>query len=255
MNVICIFAMYQTEFYRRTTFMNVRALDGERLRYRELLTSILPREVAERLQRGETVADLHEDVSVLFVDICDFTATSAAYQPAQVLAWLDSIFSAFDAAVERSGLEKIKTVGDSYMVAGGFRPSGGKDHLDVMVGLALDLLQIARRFPGPDGAVPRVRIGIHVGPVIAGVIGARRFLYDLWGDTVNTASRMESHGLPGCIQVTDAVRTRLEGRYVFSRRHMIDVKGKGLMAAWLVLGRAAAAAAGGAPDAVAAAPA
>jgi class 3 adenylate cyclase len=233
MNCVCIFAMYQAKYYRRAAFLNTQDLDAERLRYRELLTSILPREVADRLQRGETVADLYEDVSVLFVDICNFTPLSARFPPIQVLSWLGRVFAAFDALVETHRLEKIKTIGDAYMVAGGFA-SGAEDHLDAMMMLALDMIDAASAIPGPDGLAPQVRIGIHTGPVVAGVIGSRRFLYDLWGDTVNTASRMESHGLANTIQVTETVRARLADRYSFERRHVIEVKGKGQMATWLL---------------------
>lgn len=233
MNSICIFAMYQAKYYRRAAFLNTLELDAERLRYRELLTSILPREVADRLQRGETVADLYDDVSVLFLDICNFTPIAARFPPIQVLAWLDRVFAAFDDLVDRHGLEKIKTIGDAYMVAGGFNAQQA-GHLDNMLSLAVDMMTAAAAIPGPDGVPPQVRIGIHVGPVVAGVIGARRFLYDLWGDTVNTASRMESHGLPDTIQITDAVHARLAGRYDFARRSTIDVKGKGQMATWLL---------------------
>jgi class 3 adenylate cyclase len=243
MNCICIFAMYQAKYYRRAAFLNTLELDAERLRYRELLTSILPREVADRLQRGETVADQYEDVSVLFLDICNFTPISARYPAIQVLAWLGRVFAAFDALVEKHGLEKIKTIGDAYMVAGGFA-SGPADHLDAMMALALDMIEAARGIPGPDGIAPQVRIGIHTGPLVAGVIGSRRFLYDLWGDTVNIASRMESQGVADTVQVTEAVRARLAHRYEFARRHVIDVKGKGQMATWLLEASAAARIAG-----------
>ena len=235
MNCICIFALYQTEYYRRSTYLSMLALDVERSRYHALLTSILPKEVADRLQRGETVADHYDDVSVLFVDLCDFTALSAAYPPAQVVDWLNRIFFEFDALVAQYGLEKIKTVGDAYMVAGGFAPEPA-DHAEAMVKLARHMLMVAERLPWPDGTPTRVRIGIHVGPAIAGVIGSSRFLYDLWGDTVNTASRMESHGLPGRIQVSEAVRDRLAGRYRFEPREAVDIKGKGRMTTWLLVG-------------------
>ncbi|HVO14465.1 MAG TPA: adenylate/guanylate cyclase domain-containing protein [Alphaproteobacteria bacterium] len=233
MNCICIFALYQTEYYRRSTYLTMQALDVERSRYHELLTSILPKEVADRLQRGETVADHYDDVSVLFVDLCDFTAISARFPPAQVVEWLNRVFSEFDALVAQYGLEKIKTVGDAYMVAGGFAPEPA-DHADAIVKLARHMLMVAERLPWPDGTPTRVRIGIHCGPEIAGVIGASRFLYDLWGDTVNTASRMESHGLPGRIQVSEAMRDRLADRYRFEAREAVDIKGKGRMTTWLL---------------------
>ena len=235
MNCICIFALYQTEYYRRSTYMTVQALDIERSRYHELLTSILPDEVAYRLQRGETVADQFADVSVLFVDLCDFTALSASYPPAQVVDWLNRVFSEFDALVAQYGLEKIKTVGDAYMVAGGLAPEPS-DHAEAMIRLARHMLVVVERLPWPDGTPARVRIGIHAGPVLAGVVGASRFLYDLWGDTVNTASRMESHGLPNRIQVTDALRARLSDRYDFERREGTEIKGKGRMTTWLLIG-------------------
>ena len=234
MNCICIFALYQTEYYRRSTYLAMLALDVERSRYHDLLTSILPKEVADRLHRGETVADHYDDVSVLFVDLCDFTALSAGFPPAQLVEWLNRVFSEFDALVAQYGLEKIKTVGDAYMVAGGFAPEPA-DHADAMVTLARHMLMVANNLPWPDGTPTRVRIGIHCGPVIAGVIGASRFLYDLWGDTVNTASRMESHGLPGRIQVSETVRDRLADRYRFEPREAIDIKGKGRMTTWLLV--------------------
>jgi class 3 adenylate cyclase len=233
MNCICIFALYQTEYHRRSGYLTMRALDVERSRYHELLTNILPKEVADRLQRGETVADHYEDVSVLFVDLCDFTAISARFPPARVVDWLNRVFSEFDALVAQYGLEKIKTVGDAYMVAGGFAPEPA-DHADAIVKLARHMLMVAERLPWPDGTPARVRVGIHCGPAIAGVIGSSRFLYDLWGDTVNTASRMESHGLPGRVQVSEAMRDRLAGLYRFEAREAVDVKGKGRMTTWLL---------------------
>jgi class 3 adenylate cyclase len=234
MNCICIFALYQTEYYRRSTYLTMQALDVERSRYHELLTSILPKEVADRLRRGETVADHYDDVSVLFVDLCDFTAISARFPPARVVDWLNRVFSEFDALVAQYGLEKIKTVGDAYMVAGGFAREPA-DHADAIVKLARHMLMVADNLPWPDGTQTRVRIGIHCGPAIAGVIGSSRFLYDLWGDTVNTASRMESHGLPGRIQLSEAMRDRLADRYAFEPREAVDIKGKGRMTTWLLV--------------------
>ena len=214
-----------------------------------LLLNILPAPIAERLRRGERViADRFDDVTLLFADIVDFTRISGEMSPIEVVALLNEMFSLFDELVDRHGLEKIKTIGDAYMVVGGL-PDATDDHADRVADMALELTeQVSRMQPRSANAIS-FRIGLHVGPVVAGVIGAKKFIYDVWGDTVNTASRMESHGVPGRIQVTHAAYERLRPRYRFEPRGMVDVKGKGPMPTYLLVGRQAGAAAGGTDDA------
>jgi len=214
----------------------VREREREHARSERLLLNVLPAPVAARLKRREDViADRFPEATVLFADIVDFTPLSSSLPPEDVVALLDDVFTAFDRLVDAHGLEKIKTIGDAYMVAGGI-PTPREDHCEAVADMALAMLQECdRRRAGGDGL--RLRIGIDVGPVVAGVIGRRKFIYDLWGDTVNTASRMESHGVPDAIQVTERVRERLSDRYRFEPRETIDVKGKGPMATWLLRGR------------------
>jgi adenylate cyclase len=171
---------------------------------------------------------------VLFADIVGFTQLSASADPHDVLTLLNRLFSRFDELAERHGLEKIKTIGDAYMVVGGL-PVPRDDHAEAVAEMALDMI---REIESPADAAPplQLRIGIDTGPVIAGVIGIRRFIYDVWGDTVNTASRMESHGLPGKIQVTERTYAALSDRYAFVERGVIDVKGRGPMRTWLLEG-------------------
>ena len=245
-NLVGMFALYRTERFLRLDFVNIRAISEERSRYRELLVRILPRTVAERLQGGErTIADLFQDSTVLFADIVGFTAISARSPPGAVVEFLNRVFTAFDTLVERHGLEKIKTIGDSYMVAGGLSGDGEEgggdgDHRAAMARLALDMRAAMTEIRGPDGAPVELRIGLHSGPLVAGVIGDSRFLYDLWGDTVNTASRMEALGAPGTIQVTAELRERLKDRFAFAPKGEVEVKGKGAMAIWELTGSAAA---------------
>ncbi|SEE17891.1 adenylate/guanylate cyclase domain-containing protein [Jiangella alba] len=212
----------------------VRGRDREHVRSERLLLNVLPAPVAARLKRRDAIiADRHE-ATVLFADIVDFTPLSAALPPEEVVRLLDGVFSAFDRLADEHGLEKIKTIGDAYMVAGGV-PVPREDHCAAVADMALAMLrECERRGAGPDGL--RFRIGMDTGPVVAGVIGRRKFIYDLWGDTVNTASRMESHGVPGAIQVSARVHERLRERYLFRSRGTIDVKGKGPMPTWLLLG-------------------
>jgi adenylate cyclase len=173
---------------------------------------------------------------VLFADLVDFTRRSQRSSPQQVVQVLDELFSAFDRLTRRHGLEKIKTIGDAYMVAGGL-PEPRPDHAQAMADLALAMqMEVARR-SDPTGRPLQVRIGIDTGPVVAGVIGRSKFSYDLWGDTVNTASRMEAQGLAGCIQVTERTYQRLRNRYHFERRGPIPVRGKAAMVTYLLLGR------------------
>ncbi len=235
-NVIGIAALHRSERIRRMEHLNARRLDEQRLRYRELLTSILPEPVADRLQRGETVVDEYADATVLFADIVGFTALAARFRPDQILDLLNRIFARFDDLTADHGLEKIKTIGDSYMAAGGVF-GDQSEYLPAMADLALAMQRAASQIDDPDGQPLHLRIGIHVGGLTAGVIGQRRFMYDLWGDTVNTASRMQTLGEPDRIQVSDDVRQRLDARYRLAPRGEIAVKGKGQMATWYLLGR------------------
>jgi len=216
----------------------VRGRDREHARSERLLLNVLPPTVAARLKhRDEVIADRFEEATVLFADIVEFTSLSAALPPEDVVELLDEVFSAFDRLADEHGLEKIKTIGDAYMVAGGI-PIARPDHCEAVADMALAMV---RECDGRRAGVNelRLRIGVDTGPVVAGVIGRRKFIYDLWGDTVNTASRMESHGVVGSIQVTERVRDRLCDRYRFEAREPIDVKGKGIMPAWILMGRLA----------------
>jgi class 3 adenylate cyclase len=214
----------------------VRELQKERERSERLLLNILPAPVAERLkQTQDIIADNVEDVSVMFVDIVSFLPLSTSMPPAETVKMLNAVFSTFDALVDQYGLEKIKTSGDCYMVVGGL-PLPDPNHLDAIAGMALDVLAGTSKFSRNDGKPFQLRLGIHTGPVVAGVIGTKKFAYDLWGDTVNIASRMESHGVPGAIQVTQDVYERLQDRFVFQPRGEIPVKGKGNMMTYLLTG-------------------
>jgi class 3 adenylate cyclase len=216
----------------------VRARDAAFERSDRLLLNVLPRSIAERLKRGSgRIAETHEDVSVLFADVVDFTPFAERTAPGAVVDVLDEVFSAFDELARRHGMEKIKTIGDAYMVAAGV-PEARPDHAEAAAEMALDMRATLRALCDRQGLELDIRIGIASGPVIAGVIGRQRLIYDLWGDTVNTASRMESHGVPGTIQVTAATRERLRDRYRFEDRGEIEVKGKGRVRAWLLTGRA-----------------
>jgi class 3 adenylate cyclase len=214
-----------------------RALALEQQRSERLLLNVLPAPIAERLKAGEAViADAFPEVTVLFADLVDFTRSSRRSSPAQVVATLNELFSVFDRLAQHHGLEKIKTIGDAYMVAGGL-PDPLPDHAQAVAELALAMREEVARRADPSGQPLAVRIGIDTGPVEAGVIGTAKFSYDLWGDTVNTASRMESHGIPGCIQVTARTYQRLQAGYRFQRRGPIPVRGMGEMVTYFLLGR------------------
>jgi class 3 adenylate cyclase len=214
-----------------------RALQQEQERSERLLLNVLPAPIAARLKAGEAlIADAFPDVTVLFADIVDFTRRSQRIGPAQVVATLNELFSAFDELAQRHGLEKIKTIGDAYMVAGGL-PTPRPDHAEAIAEMALAIRDEVAQRADPSGQPLQVRIGIDTGPVEAGVIGTSKFSYDLWGDTVNTASRMESHGTAGRIQVTDRTYRRLRDGYRFQRRGPIPVRGKGEMVTYFLVGR------------------
>ena len=202
-----------------------------------LLLNILPPPIANRLRAGERViADRFDDASLLMADIVGFTEMSSRLSADDLVEMLNDIFSVLDVIVARYELEKVKTIGDAYMVIGGV-PVASPDHLERLAGFALDMaLAVRERQSDGPGAV-RMRIGINAGPVVAGVIGQQRTIYDVWGDTVNVASRMESLGEPGRIQVTPLVHERLKDVFEFERRGQIEVKGKGPMTTWWLTGR------------------
>jgi guanylate cyclase len=213
-------------------------IDGERVRAKaqaeSLLLNVLPRSIVKRLHAGERVlADHHPDVTVLFSDVVDFTPFAERQTPERVVAVLNELFSAFDALAAERGLEKIKTIGDAYMVVAGV-PDDRPDHAQIMIEMALAMHVVADRSDVGDGPRLRLRTGIASGPVVAGVIGRQKFSYDLWGDTVNTASRMESSGVAGCIQVSPATYEGCRANYPFRRRPDVEVKGKGRMTTWLL---------------------
>ena len=202
-----------------------------------LLLNILPHSIADRLKAGEsTIVDTLPAVTVLFADLAGFTEMSARITGTEMVRLLDELFTTFDLLAQEQGLEKIKTIGDAYMVVGGL-PDPRPDHAHAIAELALNMIDaVDQKFAGSEFPV-RIRIGINSGPVVAGVIGRHKFSYDIWGDTVNTASRMESHGVIGAVQVSSATHQLIEGDYQFTRRELTQVKGKGDLTAWLLTGR------------------
>lgn len=203
----------------------------------KLLLNILPEAIADRLKEDEsTIADTFTNVTILFADIVGFTPLSARLSPSRVVYVLNDIFSAFDQLAEKHGLEKIKTIGDAYMVVGGL-PTPRHDHAEAIAEMALDMQEEISRLSTIHNESFSIRVGINSGPVVAGVIGIKKFIYDLWGDSVNTASRMESQGIPGCIQVTEVTYEILKDKFVLEKRGMIEVKGKGKMVTYFLKGR------------------
>jgi adenylate cyclase len=206
-------------------------LRAEREKSEALLLNVLPRAIADRLKLGpQGIADHFPEASILFADVVDFTPLAQRLSPTEMVGILNQLFTEFDALVERHGLEKIKTIGDCYMAAAGV-PSPRPDHACTAAHAALEMRDAVTEHAGV-----RLRIGINSGPVVAGVIGAKRFLYDLWGDAVNTASRMESHGTPGEIQITRATYELVKDEFVCRPRGTIDVKGLGPMETWYLVG-------------------
>lgn len=215
----------------------LKALAMEQIKSERLLLNILPSPIAQQLKREErTIADSFAEVTVMFADIVGFTQLAAETEPIELVEILNVIFSEFDQLTEEHGLEKIKTIGDAYMVVGGL-PAVKPNHAEAIAAMALDMQTCIAEFCKDTGKDLSIRIGINTGPVIAGIIGTKKFIYDLWGDTVNIASRMESHGLPDNIQVTEATYKRLKKQYVFEERGPIQVKGKGEMNCYLLKGK------------------
>ncbi|HLO50045.1 MAG TPA: adenylate/guanylate cyclase domain-containing protein [Kamptonema sp.] len=212
-------------------------LRKEKERSEQLLLNILPSEIAERLKKtNESPAEHFEEATILFADIVGFTSLSSRMEPMELVGGLNQIFSAFDQLTEKYNLEKIKTIGDAYMVVGGL-PLPRSDHATAIANMALDMQAYMQSLDSIFGESLEIRIGINSGPVIAGVIGIKKFIYDLWGDAVNVASRMESHGKPGYIQVTEATYAHLKDDYILESRGKIAVKGRGEMTTYWLVGR------------------
>jgi class 3 adenylate cyclase len=225
------------ELYIRRVFLQQREIEHKDAQLTRVLFNMLPASIAERLMREPcTIAERFGAVTIMFTDIVHFTQYSSRVAAEELVAMLNEIFSAFDQLVEKHGLEKIKTIGDAYMAAAGL-PTLREDHTEAVADFALDLQHVLARLNSSRDEPIHIRIGIHTGPVVAGVIGTKRFAYDLWGDAVNTASRMESHALPDTIQVSRATYERLRDRYELKRRGPIEVKGKGEMVTYLLVGR------------------
>jgi len=222
------------------TEIAVRERTEETLRHsmaesERLLLNILPQAVAKRLKRSHgIIADRFDDVTILFADIVGFTRLAAHVPAIELVGLLNEIFSGFDRLTERHGVEKIKTIGDRYMAAGGL-PVPREDHAEAVAAMALDMMDVIARFNEARGRAFNIQIGIHTGPVVAGIIGLKKFVYDLWGDTVITASSIETHGVPGCIQVSETTYERLRGKFLFDRRE-IQIKGKGDLTAYILTG-------------------
>jgi class 3 adenylate cyclase len=214
-----------------------RLLQAEQERSEKLLLNILPGSIAERLKNSsQTIADGFADVTVMFADIVNFTRVAEGLTPQQVFAMLNRIFSSFDELAEKYGMEKIKTIGDAYMVAGGLNGDSA-EYSDAIADMALDMRDLLHRDFNVNQMHLEVRIGIGTGPVVAGVVGKKKFIYDLWGDTVNIASRITSEGVPGMIQVDEVTYRRLSGRYDFHDPQTIYLKGKGNMVVYRLIGR------------------
>jgi adenylate cyclase len=212
------------------------ALQEEQAKSEQLLLNVLPQEIAEQLKNGQsTVAEDFEAVSVLFADIVGSTGLAIELPPQQLVDTLNEVFSEFDSMVEKYGLEKIRTMGDSYMVASGV-PKPRSDHAQALASMALEMRDYLLERPSTTKEPLQFRIGINSGPAIAGIIGHTKFHYDIWGDAVNTASRMESHGVPGRVQISQATYELLKDEFICASRGVVDIKGKGEMETWFLEG-------------------
>jgi adenylate cyclase len=232
----CAILFWVVYYMARQTERAEAIAEREHRRSEELLALILPGNVAARLKDKGIVADRYADASILFADMAGFTARASDTDPEELVRFLNEVFSRFDGLVKRHGLEKIKTTGDAYMVVSGV-PAPRPDHAEALADLALDLHQATAGLVDGRGRDVPLRMGIAAGPVVAGVIGTEKFFYDVWGDAVNTASRMESTGEPGRIQVAPEMYERLKDRFEFDARGVVEIRGKGLMRTWFLTGR------------------
>jgi adenylate cyclase len=215
-----------------------KAMEAEYQRSESLLANILPASIASRLKdpTRNIIADKYDDASILFADIAGYTKRASDTAPTELVRFLDTLYTDLDALVDRHGLEKIKTSGDSYMVVSGV-PQPRPDHVQAIACLALDMAEAVADLKDAQGRAVPLRIGLATGPVVAGVVGARKFFYDVWGDAVNVASRMESTDVEGRIQLPQAMYERLKNDYVLEERGLVDIKGKGPMHTWYLVGR------------------
>ena len=226
-----IFCMIYYAFYQAR--LSEDALQREYEYSEKLLSNMMPAAIAAKLKHnhGETIAENHDAVTILFADIVDFTPRAENKNASDLVKFLNNLFTRFDLLAEKYGLEKIKTIGDAFMVAGGM-PSPQADHAARVAYMALDMMDETRKYAMETGEAVELRIGLHTGPAVAGVIGTRKPLYDVWGDTVNTASRLESSGTNGKIQVTDSTKALLDKIFMFKKRGKVEIKGKGNLDTW-----------------------
>lgn len=237
-NIIGMFASYALERYTRRDFIQKYTIQAQRDQADKLLYNVLPERIAEQLKHGtETIAEEFSSATVLFADIVNFTPISARYAPHEVVDMLDELFSNFDELVDKYAVEKIQVAGDGYMAAAGV-PTPRPDHATVLAQLALDMLDCVKHEKFLDGKHPiEIRIGLNSGSLLGGVIGRKKYFYALWGDTVNTASRMESHGFRGKIQITRATYEFVKDEFECEYIGVIPVKGKGEMDVWHLIAR------------------
>ncbi len=236
----CVMVFVAVWFALRDTQRAEAVMEAEYQRSEALLANMLPGSIAERLKSSSrsVIADKYDEVSILFADIVGFTERASTTTPADLVRFLNRLYGAFDELVDKHGLEKIKVSGDSYMVVSGV-PRPRPDHAFALADFALDMANVAAALKDPRGEAVSLRMGMACGPVVAGVVGSRRFFYDVWGDAVNIASRMESTDSVGRIQVPEAMYERLKSDFVLRERGRIEVKGKGVMRTWYLIGRKA----------------
>jgi adenylate cyclase len=234
----CAMVVVTVWFALRDTERAEAVMEAEYERSEALLANMLPASIADRLKERErdVIADRYDEASVLFADMVGFTERASTTAPCDLVKFLDGLYSAFDELVDKHGLEKIKVSGDSYMVVSGV-PRPRPDHVQALADFALDMVATAAELEDPHGLSVPLRVGFATGAVVAGVVGSRRFFYDVWGDAVNVAARMESTDSVGQIQVPEDVYERLKGEFELQERGRIEVKGKGMMRTWYLICR------------------